>query len=258
MAGTRAGLFIGTSGWLYRHWRGDFYPPGLAQKDEFAFYCARFAAVELNSSFYRLPTAAAFAGWRKRSPPGFAFAVKASRYITHNKKLLDPVEPLALLLARARRLGPKLGPLLFQLPPRWAYNGERFAAFLERLPRRPACVFEFRHPSWFNEHAYGLMRDAGAGLCIYDLAGFASPRVVTSTTVYLRLHGPEGKYAGSYSTEALRGWARAIAGWRDQGREVHCYFDNDIGGHAPRNALALKALLGDGPEQGRPRAGRGR
>jgi uncharacterized protein YecE (DUF72 family) len=235
---------VGTSGWTYRHWRGDFYPPGLRQKEEFAFYTRQFSAVELNATFYRLPPAATFAGWRERAPAGFTFAVKASRYLTHLKKLADPGPALALLQERASHLGPAQGPLLFQLPPHWRYDGERLAAFLAALPQRPSSAMEFRHPSWFNEEAYDLLRRAQVGLCIYDLAGFQSPELVTAPLVYVRLHGPASAYDGSYSDAALARWATAMRGWRDTGHEVHCYFDNDIGGHAPRNARTLRALIG--------------
>ncbi len=237
---------IGTSGWSYGHWKGPFYPDGLAADRFLEFYAARFVTVEINNTFYRLPEAATLRRWRETVPEGFVFAVKASRYITHLKKLKDVDEALEKFLDRVRVLGDRLGPVVFQLPPRWHLDLDRLRSFLERLPEKGSYAFEFRDPTWFREETYRALADRGASFCIYDLAGNESPRPVTSGMVYLRLHGPAGAYEGQYGGAALSAWARAIRGWRDAGRDVWCYFDNDQAGYAPRDALRLRDLLGAG------------
>ena len=181
--------------------------------------------------------------WRESVPPGFIFAVKGSRYITHMKKLQDPEKTLTLLMERVPLLGDRLGPILFQLPPHWGFDGERLRHFLEALPRGYRFALEFRDPSWINDAASRLLQKHGAALCMYDFAGRASPREVTGDFVYIRLHGPGGAYQGSYSREALAGWAEDIAAWAAEGKEVYCYFDNDEAGYAARNALELKDML---------------
>ncbi len=245
MADTGHGrIHVGTSGWNYPHWRESFYPGRLPQERWLAFYAERFATVEINNSFYNLPAAATFSGWAARVPRGFLFAVKASRYITHMKKLKDPGASVPRFLERAGHLGDRLGPILFQLPPRWKRNVERLQGFLRTLPPGGRYAFEFRDPSWFHGETYACLREAGAAFCIYHLAGTLSPKEVTAEFVYLRLHGPEGAYEGSYDTQALAGWAGALSAWSSQGREVFCYFDNDQGGYAPRDAARLSEMLG--------------
>ena len=237
-------LRVGCSGWLYRHWRGGvFYPPGTKQKDEFAFYQTRFDTAELNASFYRMPSEAAVTGWRERTPDGFLFAWKASRYLTHMKRLLDPDEPLAYLFRIAEGLGDKLGPLLYQLPPSMQVNRERLAAFLERLPRRRRHAFEFRHVSWYEPAVFNLLREHDASLVLSDHHHAPAPWEATASWVYVRGHGPGGRYWGDYSDETLNAWAQQIRAWRYEGRDVYAYFDNDIGGAAPRDAQRLKRLF---------------
>lgn len=240
-------VYVGTSGWHYEAWKGPFYPPGLRTEEMLGFYCRRFRTVEINNSFYRLPSAETFRQWRETVPGDFLFAVKGSRFITHMKKLKDPREPLELFLGRARELGEKLGPVLFQLPPRWRVNAARLADFLEALPSGYRYAFEFRDESWFTDEVYAVLREHGAAFCIYDLDRRLSPLAVTCGFVYVRLHGPNGPYQGSYDDEALSAWARRIRAWLAEGKDVYCYFDNDQYGYAALNALSLKSLVEDPP-----------
>ncbi len=241
--GREGEVLVGTSGWHYGHWKGRFYPEELAPEEWLRFYADRLETVEINNSFYRLPTEDAVVGWREGTPPAFVFAAKASRYITHMKKLKEPARAVAEFLARISVLGDKLGAVLFQLPPRWRRNAERLEAFLAALPEGRRYAFEFRDESWFDESAYRALRERGAAFCIYDLAGRLSPKEVTADFVYVRLHGPGGAYEGNYDEGMLAAWARELSGWARQGRDVCCYFDNDQEGYAVRNALRLREML---------------
>jgi uncharacterized protein YecE (DUF72 family) len=238
-----AQIRIGCSGWLYRHWRGDFYPAGLRQKDEFAYYAERFDTAEINASFYRLPSEATVARWREQAPPGFLYAWKASRYLTHNKKLKEPEDSLALILGRMAPLGPAHGPVLYQLPPMLRLDYDRLAYFLDRLPSDRRHTIEFRHPSWYAARIFDLLAGHDVALCLSDHHHAPTPWEATAGWIYVRGHGPDGRYAGRYRQEQLANWAARIEGWASEGRDVFCYFDNDIGGAAPRDALDLKAML---------------
>ena len=250
----RAQLRIGTSGWHYRHWIGTFYPAGLRASCMFEYYQRYFDTVELNNSFYRLPTPAVFAAWREAAPVNFCFAVKGSRFLTHNKKLKEPEQALQNLLPRAEILGEKLGPILFQLPPKWKVNVERLESFLRVLPASHSYVFEFREPSWNIEPVYEILRQHNAAYCIHELAGFQTPMLLTADFTYIRLHGPGGKYQGCYSEERLREWAERILNWGRQLRAIYIYFDNDASGYAARNALELKRMVSPARTR-RPSAG---
>jgi uncharacterized protein YecE (DUF72 family) len=232
-------IHIGTSGWHYEHWKGPFYPKGIASGDMLAFYAERFQAAEINNSFYQLPTAKTLEAWSNAVPAGFLFAVKASRYITHMKKLKDPEEPVGHFLDRIRVLGSRLGPVLFQLPPNWRCDCDRLKNFVAELPDGYRYAFEFRDPSWFDDKVCRVLEDAGAAFCIYDLAGRQSPKTVTADFVYVRLHGPGEAYQGDYSPQALSGWAGAFSAWARQGKDIFCFFDNDQRGYAPANAMSL-------------------
>jgi uncharacterized protein YecE (DUF72 family) len=234
---------IGTSGWHYPHWRGPFYPADLPAGQMLEFYVRHFSSVEVNNSFYRLPTSAALQSWRNTTPNDFCFAVKASRFLTHMKKLKDPETGLAKFLARVEQLGERLGPVLFQLPPRWRCNLERLACFLAALPEGRSYSFELRDPSWHVPNVYCLLGHHNVAFCIYELSGFQSPLQITADFVYVRLHGPEGAYQGSYSTASLEAWARRLREWGSGLKGVYVYFDNDQAGFAARNALELKRLL---------------
>ena len=207
----------------------------------FEFYARHFNTVEINNSFYRLPTAATFDAWRESSPERFCFAVKASRFITHMKKLKDPQRSSEKFFLVAERLRKKLGPILFQLPPRWKVNVERFSEFLATLPKGNRYVVEFRDESWFVAPVFELMRKYNVAFCIHDFADMKVSNEITADFTYVRFHGPtSAKYSGSYSDAALRAWAKRIKGWR---RPAYVYFNNDPGGEAVKNALTLKGLL---------------
>jgi uncharacterized protein YecE (DUF72 family) len=236
---------IGTSGWVYPHWRGVFYPPRLAQAGWFEYYARYFDTVEINNTFYRLQAETAFDAWGRQAPAGFAYAVKANRYITHLRRLIDAAEPLARFLERARRIGPALGPILYQLPPRWHANLPRLEAFTALLPADLTQVFEFRDPSWFDPAVLELLRRRGLSFCIYHMVSLETPLASTARTIYVRMHGPRG---GDYDRTGLALWAERVRAWCAAGHEVYMYFNNDISGYAVRNALTIKELLGDGPQ----------
>jgi uncharacterized protein YecE (DUF72 family) len=239
-----AEIRVGCSGWQYRHWRGDFYPAELPTDRWLGHYAAIFDTVELNNSFYRLPPASAFAAWGRRVPARFRFAVKASRYLTHLRKLREPDEPLERLWSHARHLGDRLGPMLYQLPPHWNRDPERLVAFLERVPSRRAQAIEFRDRSWYDPAIYDLLERHGVALCLHDMSGSASDVRPVGPFVYLRLHGSGARYGGRYPDEVLERWAERLIGWSSDGLRCWVYFNNDVGGHAPRDALRLRAMLG--------------
>jgi uncharacterized protein YecE (DUF72 family) len=236
-------LRIGTSGWTYKHWKQDFYA-GVPARKWLEHYAARFDSVEINATFYGLPAASTFDQWRERVPESFLYAVKASRLITHNKKLNEPQDALAHFLDRARRLGSRLGPILYQLPPGWNVDADRLRSFTALLPEDLTHVFEFREQSWFSEPVRQLLEETGMAFCIHDMHDVECPHWVTSKTVYIRFHGPtEEKYTGSYSTAELDTWAVRLRQYLEDGRDVYAYFNNDIGGHAVRNAEELRDLI---------------
>ena len=232
---------IGTSGWSYRHWRGIFYPPELRPGKWLEFYQQKFDTVEINSSFYRLPTEATFVNWANRSKENFVFAVKASRFITHVKRLKEPEESVRLFLDRANQLGDKLGPILFQLPPGFSANPARLEAILQLKPEHQRWAFEFRDPSWFIPEVYRILERYGAAFCIYHLAGRDCPLAVTADWVYLRFHGDW--YTTRYSLEELEVWAGRLQRWLNEGRDCFAYFNNDTAGYAIQNAQELIRLL---------------
>jgi uncharacterized protein YecE (DUF72 family) len=233
---------IGCSGWQYQHWRGDFYPAELPASRWLEYYAERFDTVEINNTFYRLPEAPTFAAWGTRAPRGFVYAVKASRYLTHMKKLKEPKEPLRRFFTRAAKLGASFGPVLYQLPPRWPVNVERFETFLRALPRARRHVVEFREPSWYRDEVFELLERYGVALCLHDMGGSASGRLAIGPFVYVRFHGAQ-KYSGRYSDAMLDGWAEWLALQVGKGRAAYAYFNNDVGGHAPRDAIRLRELL---------------
>jgi uncharacterized protein YecE (DUF72 family) len=234
---------IGCSGWEYKHWRGDFYPAELPRTRWFEHYAATFDTVEINNTFYRLPEESTFARWAERAPRNFLYAVKASRFLTHMKKLKDPEEPIERLFSRMRALGEKLGPVLYQLPPGWKVDVDRFRHFLEALPRRVRHVVEFREPSWYAPSIRALMEEHKIALCLHDMAGSATERERVGPFVYVRFHGATSKYGGAYPEERLRGWAEWLNAQRAAGCDIYAYFNNDTGGHAPRDATALRSLM---------------
>ncbi len=233
---------IGTSGWVYPHWRGIFYPQELRQKDWFAHYSRQFDTVEINNTFYRLPTPAVFEKWRAQAPPGFVYSVKANRFLTHVKKLLDPEQPLQAFFEGAINLKETCGPILYQLPPGWAPGIPRFKRFLEALPEGFSHVFEFRDARWLTENVFRLMEQRGVSHCIHDRYGLNVPHRITASPVYIRLHGDPAP-GGDYTTDALDIWAARIRAWRDQSLNVFLYFNNDFGGYAIKNAVSIRKIL---------------
>lgn len=239
-----ARAWIGTSGWQYDHWDGRFYPGDVAKKDWLAYYCTQFDTVEINGTFYSLPKTETVAEWRDTAPEDFCFAFKASRYLTHFKRLKDAAEPVGNLRPIAEALDPKAGPMLVQLPPNWTANVERFADFLPELDGERRHAHEFRDASWFCDDIYGLLRERGHALVITDITGEPSPQVLTADYTYVRLHGPETAYEGRYPDDALDRWAETVSGWLGDGIDVYCYFDNDDKAQAPQDAQRLKDRLG--------------
>ncbi len=239
-----AEVYIGTSGWNYKHWRGPFYPDDLPDKDMLSFYAEHFDTVEINNTFYHLPSFKTLKTWRETVPRKFTFAVKGSRFITHMKKLKAPKTSTKKFFTRAERLEDRLGPILFQLPPHWGCDPDRLAGFLDALPSRRRYVFEFRDQSWHTEEVYDLLKKHNAAFCIYELAGKESPLEITADFTYIRLHGPtRAAYAGSYPPQTLKKWARRIKEWRSHLKAIYFYFNNDPEGHAVNNARKLKDML---------------
>jgi uncharacterized protein YecE (DUF72 family) len=233
---------IGCSGWQYRHWRGVFYPATLPASRWFEYYASRFDTVEINNTFYRLPEASTFAAWREQAPAGFLYAVKASRFLTHMKKLKDPAEPLHRLFQRAQRLQRTFGPVLYQLPPHWTVDLERLSAFVRALPKRRQHVIEFREPSWYRDEVFELLERNGIALCLHDMAGSQTDKMAVGALVYVRFHGP-GKYTGRYEDRVLNGWAEWLASQMRKGRAAFAYFNNDAAGHAPGDAIRLRRAI---------------
>jgi uncharacterized protein YecE (DUF72 family) len=207
------------------------------------FYAQRFHSVEINASFYKLPLASTLEKWRDATPGDFLFAAKASRYLTHRKKLRDPKKSSTLFFEVIKVLGKKLGPVLVQLPPRWHVNAERLEEFLEAVPKRFNLAFEFRDESWLIPPVYKILERHGAALTAYDFNGRQSPVMATAPFTYVRLHGPNGPYRGQYDDKTLSFWARHLRNWARQGLDAHCYFDNDEAGFAFKDALRLAKMV---------------
>jgi uncharacterized protein YecE (DUF72 family) len=239
-------VHIGTSGWSYAHWTNVLYPEGLPAERRRDHYVRHFGTVELNASYYRWPSDAAFASWRQRLPPEFLLTVKAPRALTHAKRLYGPEPWLVRIRHGLSLLGPKRGVLLVQLPPSAAIDIVRLAYFLERVPEGLRVSIEFRNDTWLRDSTFSLLEEHGAAYCVMSGAGLPCVLRATASFVYARLHGPDYHhlYAGSYSDDDLRWWADRVREWQDMGRDVFVYFNNDGGGNAVRNALTLKEMLG--------------
>jgi uncharacterized protein YecE (DUF72 family) len=239
-----AEIRIGTSGYVYPHWRkGVFYPPSLPARQELAYYAGHFRTVELNNSFYRLPTPEMFVRWRESTPSDFDFSVKASRYITHIKRLRNVADELALFTERASLLGQKLGPVLFQLPPTQRIELPRLRDFLALLEPEHRRVVEFRHASWHTAETYQLLAERGVALCIPVGGGLEPDHVTTARFTYIRMHRGQ-EPAGGFTRAELKSWAARIRGLATSGKQVYVYFNNDWEGFALRDAGTLKKLLG--------------
>jgi uncharacterized protein YecE (DUF72 family) len=237
-------VFVGTSGWTYDGWRGPFYPKDVPKKDWLAWYGTRFQTTEINGSFYRTPSLEAVRNWREQTPKNFLFAWKASKFITHWKRLsVNSENSIELMVTRLKSLSPKVGVVLFQLPPQFQKNQERLSSFLSMLPRCYPYAFEFRHRSWYDDDIFALLHAHDVSLCLSDHHDAPSPWEVTARHVYVRGHGPGGRYKDHYPDKALQAWAREIRKWKRQRRTVFVYFDNDQKSAAPIDALRLKELL---------------
>jgi uncharacterized protein YecE (DUF72 family) len=238
-------VFIGTSGWTYDGWRGPFYPNELAKKRWLNWYATQFGTTEVNGSFYRTPSLEAVRAWREETPDDFVFSWKASKFITHWKRLSEKCQnSIELMETRLKLLGSKVGPVLFQLPARFKADRARLASFLKMLPKRYKYAFEFRDASWYDEAIFDVLRKRNIALCISDHVDAPSPWEVTATHVYIRGHGPTGQYKDQYPLKTLRAWAGRIRQWKRRRLEIFCYFDNDQKSAAPKDARRLVRLLG--------------
>jgi uncharacterized protein YecE (DUF72 family) len=235
--------YVGCSGWHYDHWRGLYYPEELPKSKWLQFYAQQFTTVELNNSFYRLPSEKAFTAWRESTSDNFIFAVKVSRFITHIKRLKNLGSAVENFLSRACLLEKKLGPLLYQLPPNMKRNDEVLGNFLSSLPQKYQHVFEFRHESWLDDSVFHILRQYNVGLCVFDMPGFTCPLVATSNFAYIRFHGSGSLYSSCYSDEELSQWARRIAHFGQDIKAIYIYFNNDAEAFAVRNAITLGNLL---------------
>lgn len=232
-------IHIGTSGWSYAHWKDNFYPKKLPTKQWLKYYGEHFSTVEVNSSFYHMPLESTIQNWSEQVPKDFLFSLKASRYLTHLKRLQDCKENVEFFLNRVIGLKKKLGPILFQLPPSFKADRIRLLEFITYLTKKHRYVFEFRHPSWFTDDIYDILSSKKIALCITDLNGTLSPEVITTDFTYIRLHGPKKAYQGTYGPRKLKEWHDKIEGWSKK-HQVFCYFDNDEKGYAIQDADSLK------------------
>jgi uncharacterized protein YecE (DUF72 family) len=246
-------LSIGTSGWSYESWRESFYPSTCPKKDWLKFYSSRFATSEINSSFYRTPTLEAVAAWRDQTPAAFTFSWKASKFITHWKRLTASCEnSIALMHTRPEVLRPRLAVVLFQLPPHFAKNVAPLDAFMGMLPPQYRYAFEFRNRSWYSDEVFAALTARQVALCISDHADAPTPWRATAPHIYIRGHGPSGNYRDHYPIRVLRRWAQAIIRWQGEGRDVFVYFDNDQKAAAPADAMCLiEAIRAEAPRDPR-------
>lgn len=236
-------LLLGTSGFTYKHWKGIFYPLELPQKRWFEFFCEKFNTVELNASFYRIPTLKTVEGWNQRSPDDFYFSVKMSRLITHTKKLRNCTDELQWFFSNFRPLYSKIKAILVQLPPAMKFNPGLIKEFSHLLPSGFKFAFEFRNTSWYRDETYDMLSEANHIFCIHDMASIPTEKIVTTNAVYIRFHGFDSTYGGDYPEQHLNEWAEWIASQVQNNRSVYGYFNNDIGGYAVKNCLSLRRLV---------------
>lgn len=248
----RGRIHIGTSGWSYNHWSGVFYPEDLGSKNRLSFYARIFSTVEVNYTFYRLPEETTFSRWKDTVPEGFVFAVKASSYITHRKRLAEPGQSHDRFIDRSAILGDRLGPVLYQLPPRMRADASRLSAMIEtadelwrkKFGRRVRMAFEFRHDSWFSPEVLSILSKHGCALVIADWPTGCTPCASTADFVYVRMHGSQERYGSRYSHGELERWADQLTEWAAEGLDVYVYFNNDAHGYAVENARDLGGLVG--------------
>jgi uncharacterized protein YecE (DUF72 family) len=234
-----ADYYIGTSGWHYDDWQGRFYPEKLPKSQWLEYYAGNFPTVELNNTFYRLPSEKAVSNWNNNVPSGFIFAVKVSRFITHVKKLRDTGEAIASFMSRIKGLQEKLGPLLYQLPPGMHRNDEILEDFLSSLPTGFRHVIEFRHESWLTDRIFEILRKHDSGFCVFDMPGLACPVLATADFAYIRFHGHDNLYSSCYTDEELNNWSKNIVELSQDLETVYIYFNNDVAGYALKNAVTL-------------------
>jgi uncharacterized protein YecE (DUF72 family) len=235
--------YIGTSGWHYDHWQDRFYPKTLTKAKWLEFYARHFTTVEVNNTFYRLPSETAFTTWHDSSPTNFTFAVKVSRFITHIKRLRNSEEAVDNFISRAKILAEKLGPLLYQLPPNMHRNDEILESFLSTLPQGMKHVFEFRHQSWLEDKVFEILHKHNIGFCVFDMPSVSCPLVATADFAYIRFHGSTGLYFSCYSDEELADWAKRLANLARNLEAIYIYFNNDAEAFAVRNAITLRRYL---------------
>ncbi len=236
-------IFVGTSGWSFKHWKENFYPKGLKQADWLQYYSETFSTVEINTTFYRSPLVSTIENWQAHVPKDFQFSIKANRIITHFKRLKNCGERIEYLYKNIEKFKSKTGPILFQLPPTFTFDKDRLTEFIQCLDKKHKHVFEFRHESWFIPEVFDLLSKYRIALCITDLNGKLSPEEITTDFTYIRLHGPKSAYVGSYSTSQIKAWQKKIQKWSLNGTSIYCYFDNDDKGYAIKDAKSLKSLL---------------
>jgi uncharacterized protein YecE (DUF72 family) len=247
----RGKVYIGTSGWTYKSWADAFYPSDLPAKDQLKFYASKFPAVEINRSFYRLPTEKAFADWRLQAPQDFIFAVKGSRAVTHFKRLLPGAKSLKLLLDRSRALREHLGPILWQLPPTLKKDSERLQGFLQTLDREIRHAVEFRHPSWLSDDIFQLLNKYHVAQVALSSQAMPMCLEITAKFTYVRFHGLAGGAAHDYTDQELRPWAKFLRTCTAQGLSAFAFFNNDANSRAPLNAQRLIQLVGSYAERHR-------
>lgn len=235
-------IHIGTSGWSYAHWKENFYPKGIKPTDWLKYYAETFSTVEVNSTFYHTPKISTINNWHAQVPENFIFSIKASRYITHRKRLHDCAESLGYFFKNINNLDKKIGPILFQLPPTFHINQELLTEFIKNIDKKHKAVFEFRHSSWFIDEVYALLNKNDIALCITDLNGHLTPEEITASFTYIRLHGPVKAYQGTYGLPQLKRWKKKIDKWALD-TSVYCYFDNDEKGFALQDAKMLQELI---------------
>lgn len=241
----RGRVHVGCSGWSYDDWRGIVYPDGTPKRRWFEHYTSMFDTVELNSTFYRLPSPETASAWGAQAPPGFVFALKLGQFGSHRKKLIDAVTWLPNHVERAQRLGRALGPTLVQLPPRWRRDVARLDEFLSVAPRSMRWAVELREPTWLHDDVFDVLRRHGAALCVHDMLP-CHPWIRTTNWSYVRYHGPDAprvKYRGRYGPARLERDAAVMSDWLDDGDDLYAYFNNDYGGEAVHDALWLAARL---------------
>jgi uncharacterized protein YecE (DUF72 family) len=236
-------IHLGTSGWTYDHWKEVFYPNDVPKRQWFEYYCSQFQTVELNASFYRIPTLKVVEGWNSRSPQEFRFAIKMSRLVTHERKLKNCEHELEWFFSVFEPLTKKIAVFLIQLPPTLKFDPDRIINFSRLFPRDAHAVFEFRNTTWYRDETVSVLRDLGYSFCIHDMSELATEKIVTSPIAYIRFHGFDSQYGGDYPDNHLLQWAKWIKAQAARGVSVYGYFNNDIGGFAVKNCRKLIQLV---------------